>query len=250
MSDAIDAARQDAEEAPRSVVRGREFETDRARRHFKWTEWIATGCRLFFVGMIELSILFTVAFAAIAAFLRPNGPNDLRRIYEIAAIALAVGICAAAFYNRNRLRYQGRSANLVLAAVELFRPLLFTAFFILATLFLQFPLFAVYFLRLCFLKFGLPVWQDRLQQHALFICVAFVLVGLLYIPAIYLYRRAKWQRTTKLKDHRGEPPSIEPAPTLAETAWSAEAALTGSAMFAFVGFIMSMLAVVVLGGRP
>jgi hypothetical protein len=250
MSDAIDAARQDAEKAPRSVVRAREVETDHARRHFKWTEWIARGCRFLFVGMIELSILFTAAFAAIAVFLRPNGPNDLRRIYETAAIALAVGICAAAFYNRIRLRYQGRSANLVQATVELFRPLLFTAFFILATLFLQFPLFAVFFLRLCFLKFGLATWQDRLQQYASLICVAFVLVGLLSIPAIYLYRSAKWKRATKVKDQGEEQRSIEPAPTFAETAWSAEAALTGPAMFAFVGFIVSMLAMVVLGGRP
>jgi hypothetical protein len=237
-----DAARQDFETAARSVVRADELPPNGIGH-----EWVARGLGFLVFGMIiEVSILFTLVFTAITFFLQPAGPNDITRTYEIAAIVLAVGISIAAFYNRNRLRYQGRSANIVVAAVELFKPLLFTAFFILATLLLQFPLFVVYFLRLCFQRLGLSLSQDWLEQHAWLICTAFLLIGLLSMPVIYLYRLVRRRASTTAKD-RGE---SSLAPTLAEIVWSAEAALTGPAMFAFVGFIVTVSAMIALGGRP
>jgi hypothetical protein len=195
--------------------------------------------------MIEVGVLFTLVFAAVAFSLQPAGPNDLRQTYEIAAMVLAAGIGIAAFYNRNRLRHQGRRANIAVAAVELFKPLLFTGFFIFAALLLQFPLFFVYFLRLCSQRLGFSVLQDWLQQHTWPICAAFMLIGFLSIPAIYLDRLAKWRAVARDKN-RIEGVS---APTLAETVWSAEAALTVPAMFAFVGFIVTVTAMITLGER-
>ena len=236
-----DPARQDFETAARSVVRA-----DRVHKYVNYAEWIPDGFGFLVFGMIEVGVLFALIFAAVAFSLRPVGPNDLKQTYEIAAMVLTAGISIAAFCNRNRLEHRGRSANIVVAAVGLFKPLLFTGFFIFAALLLQFPLFVVYFLRLCFQRLGLSVSQDWLQQHAPLVCAAFMLTGLLSIPVIYLYRLVRWRATTKTKDRSESPPP----PTLAETVWSAEAALTGPAMFAFVGFIVTVLAMIALGGRP
>lgn len=161
-------------------------------------------------------------------------------------MVLAAGISVAAFCNRNRLKHQGRSANIVVAAVELFKPLLFTGFFIFAALVLQFSLFLVYFLRLCFQRLGLSRLQDWLQQHTWLICSAFVLTGLLSVPTIYLYRLTRWRDAPQVKD-RMEGAS---APTLAETVWSAEAVLTVPAMLAFIGFVVTVSAMIALGDRP
>lgn len=246
MSSDEDPARQDFDTAAQVAVRAGQITVNRVRKHFKYAEWVPDGFGFLVFGMIEVGVLFTLVFAAVAFSLQPVGPNDLKQTYEIAAMVLAAGISMAAFYNRNRLEHQGRSANIVVAAVELFKPLLFTGLFIFAALLLQFPLFVVYFLRLCFQRLGFSVLQDWLQEHAWLICAVFTLTGLLSIPVIYLYRLVRWRATTKAKD-RGE--SALP-PTLAQTVWSAEAALTGPAMVAFVGFIMTVSAAIALGGRP
>jgi hypothetical protein len=241
-----DPARQDIETAARSVVRAHQLTANRVRKHFKYAEWSHDGLGSLVFGMIDVGVLFTLVFAAVAFSLQPVGPNDLEQTYEIAATVLAAGISIAAFCNRNRRKHQGRSANIVVAAVELFKPLLFTGFFIFAALLLQFPLFLVYFLRLCFQRLGLSVLQHWLQQHMWPICAAFLLTGLLSVPVVYLYRSAKWRASAKAKD-RVEGAS---APTLAETVWSAEAALTVPAMLAFIGFMVTVSAMITLGDRP
>jgi hypothetical protein len=238
-----DPARQDFETAARSVVSAAQLTAKRVRKRFKYGEWGPDGLGSLVFGMIDVGVLFTLVFAVVAFSLQR--PNDLKQTYGVAAMVLAAGISIAAFYNRNRLKHQGRSANIVVAAVELFKPLLFTGSFILAVLLLQFPLFFVCFLRLSFQRLGLSVLQDWLQQHTWPICGAFMVTGVLSVPAIYLYRLAKWRTAVKAKD-RVEGAS---APTLAETVWSAEAALTLPAMLAFIGFIVTVSAMIALGDR-
>jgi hypothetical protein len=240
-----DPAHQDFETAGRSVVRADRLTANRIRKPLK-DEWGPDGLGSFVLGMIDVGVLFTLVFAIVAFSLQPVGPNDLRKTYEIAATVSAAGITIAAFYNRNRLKRQGRSTNVVVAAVGLFKPLLFTGFFIFAALLLQFPLFFVHFLRLCFQRLGRSVLQDWLQQHTWSISAAFMLTGLVSVPAIYFYRLAKWRASAKAKD-RVERTSV---PTLAETVWSAEATLTVPAMLAFIGFIVTVSVMISLGDRP
>jgi hypothetical protein len=239
-------ARQDYETAARAVVSSDQVAANRVRKHFRYPEWGPDGLGSLVFGMIDIGVLYTLIFVAVALSLQPVGPNQLKQIYAIAAVILAAGISTAAFCNRYRLKHRGRSTNIVVAAVELFKPLLFTGFFIFAALLLQFPLFFVYFLRLCFQRSGYLVLHDWLQQHTWPICAVFVLTGLLSVPTIYLYRLARWRGATKGKDH------VEgaSAPTLPETVWSAEAVLTVPAMLAFIGFIVSVSVTIALGDRP
>jgi hypothetical protein len=239
-------ARQNFETAVRSVVSSDQLAANRVHKHVRYPEWGPDGLGSLVFGMIDVGVLYALIFVAVALSLQPAGPNDPKQTYEIAAMILAAGISIAAFCNRYRLKYRGRSANIVVAAVELFKPLLFTGFFIFAALLLQFPLFFVFFLRLCFQRLGHLVLQDWLQQHTWPICAAFVLTGLLSVSAIYLYRLARWRGATKAKEH------VEgaSAPTLAETVWSAEAVLTVPAMLAFIGFIVSVSVTIALGDQP
>jgi hypothetical protein len=238
--------RQDLETAVRSVVSLDQLAEKRVRKHFSYPEWGPDGLGSVVFGLIDVGVLYTLIFVAVAFSMQPVGPNDLKQTYEIAAMILAVGISIAAFCNRHRLERRGRTANVVVAALELFKPLLFTGFFIFAGLLLQFPLFFVYFLRLCFQRLGHWVLQDWLQQQTWPICAAFVLTGLLSVPAIYLHRLARWRATAKARDHL----EGASAPTLAETVWSAEAVLTVPAMLAFIGFILTVSATIALGDRP
>jgi hypothetical protein len=237
--------RRDFETAVRSVVSPDQLAANRIRKHFRYREWAPDGLGSLVFGMIDVGVLYTLVFVAVAFSLQPVGPNDLKQTYEITAMVLAAGISIAAFCNRYRLKHQGRSANIVAATVELFKPLLFTGFFIFAALLLQFPIFLVYFLRLCFQRLGYWVLQDWLQRYTWSICATFALTGLLSVSAMYLYRSARW-RTSKAKDH------VEgtSAPTLAEIVWSAEAVLTVPAMLAFIGFIVTVSAMIGLGDRP
>lgn len=241
-----DPTRQDSETAVRSVVRAEQSTAYRVRKHFKYPEGGPDRLGSLVFGMIDIGVLFTLVFAAVAFSLQPVGPSDLKHTYEIAAMVLAAGISIAAFCNRTRLKRQGRSANIIAAGVELFKPLLFTGLFIFAALLLQFPLFFVYFLRLCFQRLGRLVLADWLHQHTWPICAAFMLTGLVSVLALYIYRLAKWRVAAKAKS-RVEGASV---PTLAETIWSAEAALTVPAMLAFIGFIVTVSAMVALGDRP
>ena len=239
-------AREDLETAVQSVVRAEQLTAYRVRKHSEYPEWGPDTLGSLVLGIIDVGVLFSLVFAAVAFSLQPAGPSDLKHTYGIAAIVLAAGITIAAFGNRKRLKRQGRKANIVVAAAGLFKPLLFTGFFIFAALLLQFPLFFVYFLRLCFQRLGRSVLQDWLQQYTWPICAAFMLTGLVSVLAIHLYHLAKWRAAAKAKD-RLESAS---APTLAETVWSAEAALTVPAMLAFMGFIVTVSAIIALGDRP
>jgi hypothetical protein len=232
-------AREDFATTVRSLVRSDRLPANPIRKNFRYPGW---GSLVF--GMIDAGVLYTLIFVAVVFSLGPVGPNDVKQTYEIAAMVLVAGISMAAFCNRYRLKRQGRNTNIVVAAVELFKPLLFTGLFIFATLLLQFPLFFVYFLRLCFQRLGYSVLQDWVQQHTWPICAGFVLTGLLSVPTIYLYRLARWRATAKTNDLEGE------APTLAETVWSGEAVLMVPAMLAFIGFIVAVAAMIALGDRP
>jgi hypothetical protein len=173
---------------------------------------------------VELFVWYNVTFFVIVLLLRPDFPRDPTRVYVLAAAALAIVILIAAYCNYARLRRLGRTSRGE-ALVGLFRPRLFLALFGVALMLFQVPVFATFFLRLCLRHLGLVAAHDWIEQHAWLLSQVFVLVGVLSVPAIYLYRRTRFAT----------------APTLAETAWSAVNFLIVPTGIAFVGFIVTIV---------